>query len=250
MTMTPPPPARALEVRRLLGDSFRMLQAHFGVLFLLAFAPALLEEAAFVAVLPGLQDSAQMQQVTPTLLLAALVSSVISHLIIAVVTVAAIDCAAGARRTLGEYVALALRNVIPLMVIGVILSLAAGFAALFFVVPGLYVYAQFFVWLPVLLVEGRGLGALARAQDMTRGHRWPLVGAILMLGALFLLVLMALGPLIGSLSTAVSGVLGAVLASAMSALGYAVFAIFGALVYLRLRYLEDGTEPAEIAASV
>lgn len=241
--------AGGLQAQSALRESLRLLLANFPVLFGLALAPALLEEAALIAVLPPQQLEAQ-QTVTTALVIVGILSNLASHFIVALVTLAAVDCIAAHRRSLGAYVRIVADNLLPIFVLGAILSVVAGLAALFFVIPGLYVYAQFFVWLPCLMFERTGFGALSRAQVLTSGYRWRLVGALGTLILVFVGAVVLLGPLWTSLGQSYSGIVSAAVSSLFSAFSYAVIGVFGAVVYLRLRLLEDGTTPERIAAAL
>jgi hypothetical protein len=240
--------ARPLAVRGLVADSFRLLKDHFGVLFVLALAPALIEEAVFLATMPSAPPDAA-PEITSGLVFAAVASGIVSQIVVALVVLASIDAVVGRSRRLGAYVGVVMANLLPLLVLGTLLSIAAGIAALFFLIPGIYVYAQFLVWLPALLIERKGMGALSRAQALTRGHRWSLVGGLLLLLMAFLAAILLLGPLLAQVPTLAGGVVAALIASAVSAFSYAIIGIFVALVFLRLRFLEDATPAENIAAS-
>jgi hypothetical protein len=243
------PTAGALQVQGALRESLRLLLANYRTLFVLALAPALLEEALLIAVLSPQQLEAQ-QTVTTGLVLVGIFSNLASHFIVALVTLAAVDCVTARERTLGTYLRIVGSNFVPILVLGAIVSVVAGLAAIFLVIPGLYVYAQFFVWLPCLMFERTGFGALARAQALTRGHRWQIVGALGTLLLVFVGAVIVLSPLWSAVGQSYSGMLSALVSSLFSAVSYAVIGTFGAVVYLRLRLLEDGTTPDRIAAAI
>lgn len=252
MTFEPGGGERRLMAQRVLGETLRLLAAHFGTLFALALAPALLMEAAFLLISPPLVLEADVEagSFPVGIYWAALLSSLAGQVVVALVTLAGIDCAAGQSRSLDSYVRIVLRNLVPIVLVGMGVSLAAGFGAMFFVLPGIYIYAVFFVWLPCILFEGLGFGALARAQALTRGHRWPLMGAIASLILIFIGAIVLLGPVWATLAGDVGSILAALISAALTALSYAVLGIFSGLIYLRLRYLEDGTTPEQVASAI
>lgn len=239
-----------LMAQRVLGESLRMLFGNFGTLFTLALAPSLLMEAVFLAVADREMVAANPGALTPGIIWAALISSLAGQVIVALVTLASVDGAAGHMRSLDFYFRTALNNLLPIVVLGTIVSVLAGFAAMFFLLPGLYVYAVFLVWLPCILYEKLGYGALGRAQRMSEGHRWPLVGAIGALILIFLGVVILLGPVWAAIAAGAGGIIAALLSAAISALSYAIIGVFSALVYLRMRFLEDGTTANQVAESV
>lgn len=243
-----PPPE--LGATRLIGASFRLLFAHFGVLFTLAFAPALLLEAVNIVLLPRggpVEPGAQMQPPGAGFFVAYLLSTFVGFLVTAVMCLAALDAIIGTRHTLGEYVGRATRHLLPIAVLGTVVSIAAGFAMLFFIVPGLYVLAQFFVWVPVLVFEEAGLGALGRAQALTKGYRWPLVGAIVILLLLVIGISLVLAPLLAVAAATPGNLLFALASAAFEALYFALIGIYTALVYVRLREIKEGLGPRQLA---
>jgi hypothetical protein len=239
-----------LMAQRVLGESLRLLFANLGTLFLLALAPALLIEAGLLLAASLIPETQEAGTLPPGLIAVALAGSLAGQVVIALVTLAGVDRVAGRTRSLDAYVAIAMRHLLPILVIGTLVSVTAGLAAMVFVLPGLYVYAMFFVWMPCILYEGQGFGALARAQALTRGHRWALMGAIGALVLIFIGVLVLAGPLWTALSAGVGSLFAAMLSAGLSALSYAVIGVFGGLVYLRLRYLEDGATPEQVAGSI
>lgn len=239
-----------LGATRLIGDSFRLLFAHFGILFPLALAPVLLVQAALVVALPEADPTTTGVAVTPGLLIVSLLSTLVGYLVMAMLCLATLDCVAGGRRGLGAYLRGSAAHLVPLFVLGTILSIAAGLATVFFLIPGLYVLAQFLVWVPTVVIEGRGMRGLGRAQSLTGGHRWPLVGALVILMALMVGGLLITIPVFAMAAGGAGELIVSLGGAALEALFYAVISIYATLVYLRLRQFEDGTGAAEIAARV
>jgi hypothetical protein len=243
-------PANRIGALKLLGESFRVLFAHFGVLFPLALAPALLIEALNLAVTPTAPapDPGDAGIVfTPAMLVVSLAGALISYGIIALICLATLDALNGRRRGLDAYFRGALRHLLPLFVLGTILSVAAGIAAIFFVIPGVYVFAQFLVWVPAIVFEGAGMGALGRAQSLTSGHRWPLVGALLLLFVLLVGGMLAASPVFILAETGSLRLLASLASGALAAFFNALLAVFTTLVYLKLRALKEGVDAREIA---
>jgi membrane-anchored glycerophosphoryl diester phosphodiesterase (GDPDase) len=76
------------------------------------------------------------------------------------------------------------------------LALAAGL---------LWISARLAVLLPVILAERRGIGAIRRAWDLTRGHGWRLVGVYLLFGLVALVLSGAVGAVAGLIGVLLSG---------------------------------------------
>lgn len=75
-----------------------------------------------------------------------------------------------------------------------LMSLAVGIGTLLLIVPGL-IAMVFFVFSTFLVVD-RGLGpidAFKESMDMTKGHRWPLFGFIVLCMLILFLGVLALG---------------------------------------------------------
>lgn len=245
------PQRPALEAIGLIGRSFRLLAARFGFLFPLAFVPALaLSALTYGLVGAGLIADPMAADANPLgaggivlLILEAMVGFVISG----VMCLAALDAALGKRHTVGAYLHQTLRHLGPIVGLGLLVSIATGFGLVLLVIPGLYVVARYLPWTVAVVFENAGWSGLGRGQDLTEGHRWPLVGAVALMGAVVVAILIAAAPLLGAVGAGLSGVL---VEGAFTALTYALIAVFTALVYIRLREIKDGASAGDIAATI
>jgi hypothetical protein len=240
--MTPP-----LGVTNIIARTFRLLVAHFGMLFPLAFVPTLVIVGLGWATLPDAAATADAG--LPVWTVADVVFQIIavlaSLLITGLVSLAALDAVLGKRHTLGEYTSQTLRHLLPILVLGTLLAVASGVAFIFLIVPGIYVLARFLPWIQAVLFENAGWSGLGRAQALTEGYRWPLVGATLVIGAVYLGLVLLIAPL-----AAAPGPVAMLLNAAISSISYVVTAIFIALVYVRLREIREGLSIEEIAALI
>ncbi len=242
-----PQPLPPLGVLGLIGRSFKLLGAQFGFLFPLAFVPAAALAALSYLLIP---DEAELARGAAGFgaFLAIFLNVVIGFIVTGVMTLAGLDAALGKRHTVVEYLSQTMRHIGAIVVLGVLLSIATGLGMLLLVVPGLYVVARFLPWAPAVVFENAGWSGLTRAQDLTEGYRWPLVGAALLLGLVIIVALLAFGPVfamsVGSppLAILIEGVL--------TGLYYALIAVFTALVYLRLREILEGISAREIAEEI
>ena len=82
----------------------------------------------------------------------------------------------------GRYVAPALRAAIPIAVLMLIAGILTGIGFVLLVVPGLWLYAVFSLVAPAVVIEGAGFGGLGRSAALTKEYRWPIVGALILLG--------------------------------------------------------------------
>jgi len=187
--------------------------------------------------LPGLR---------PDLIWAALADMLLGTLLTGVLCLVAIDVAILRRHSLGQYLRQAARQLLPLLIFTLAISIAIGIGIVFLVVPGLYAAARYLPYAATTVFEDAGWQGITRAETLTRGYRWPLAGLLAVFFLLILLVGIPAGVLAGTL-----GPVPAFLSEAFfAALGYLLGAAFTAAVYLRLRQLQDGVSTAEIAATV
>ena len=97
----------------------------------------------------------------------------------------------GARASLSEMLAVAVRTALPVLAVGIVVGLAVGVAAIFLIVPGIIVGLILCVALPARVLEGPGvIRALNRSADLTRGHRWSILGFFLILMLVFIVISM------------------------------------------------------------
>jgi len=250
--MTDPRPP--LGVFRIVRDSLRVLLANFGFLFPLAFIPSL----AFTAidVMAGGWNTPADPAASPLFafdaIAALLVSVVLGFVVSAVMALAAIDAVIGKRHALLEYLAQALRHIVPIVVIGMLVAIATGIGVVLFVLPGLYIAARYLPWTPAVVFENAGWSGLGRAQELTEGYRWPIVGAIVVLTLIIAALAVASAPALVALAGADGrpGLAGLLLSAALGGLYYAFTSVFTALVYARLREIHEGLSVADIAALI
>lgn len=237
----------------LIADTIRLCRRGFGVMLLPALVPALISTALIWATSPDMTEFAANPEaaatITGAVLWSSLIDLVVSTLATGVLCLLAIDVAVGRRHGIGDYLRQAGRQFLPLLVITLVLSIAIGIGAVLFILPGLYVMARYFPYVAATVFENRGWQGIGRAEALTRGYRWPLVGTVVLFGmltlAVVLFVVAPLGTLIGDV-----GALGMLLGSVLTAISYIVFASFAVTVYLRLRLLQEGATAADIAAAI
>ncbi len=141
----------------------------------------------------------------------------------------------------------------PVVVVtGVVASLSTAVGLLVFVLPGIVIYLNFFVVMPVVVIEGACTGpALRRSSALVRGRRMTVLGALLLveLGTVVcsLPVAAAAGALLSRSHTAEVAVqqLGA---SLVSMLVMPVAVVLVVLVYLDGCRRVDGATAVQVAS--
>jgi hypothetical protein len=159
---------------------------------------------------------------------------------------------------LAESARIGLRRFFAIVGLALCVSLLAGFATLLLVVPGVIVYLMWFVATPVCVVEQLGpFASMGRSRELTKGHRWKLLG----LSLLILLPALVVGAIVGAIivatmgtggflatSTAMAGTLGKVVNLIWSAVWTAFLAIVIVVTYHDLRVAKEGVDTNQIAA--
>lgn len=239
---------------KLVGRSLRLLFAQFGFLFPLAFVPSMALAALTWSVTPGLPPEGApsslggLPQSGAGPLLVFTLSLLLGVAITGVTCLAALDAVLGKRHALGDYLRQTLRHMPALTVLSLLFGLAVGLGLLLLILPGLYIFARFLPYTQAVVFENAGWSGLGRAQDLTNGYRWPLVGASILIGLSLLAAALALSPVFAAASGSMA--LGVLADAAFSALATLLPATYGAHAYLRLREIKEGVSPAEIAATI
>lgn len=143
--------------------------------------------------------------------------------------------------------AYAIRRAPQLLLITLLYVLGWGFATLFFIAPGVWLYVAWAFALPVLLVEGlRGPKALGRSFALVRGRWWRTFG-VLVLGFVLALVVSTviqgvflLGLFAGSENDLFVLILSAVAGTVGLAITTPFQAALLAVVYFDLRVRKEG----------
>lgn len=252
-TTSPLPP---LGVFGLIAQTFRLFFARFGTLFPLAFVPALalalIGWAITPVVLPENFDPTVDVFPAPTFgdLLLGVLSMVIGFFVIGFMCLAALDAVMGRSHTIGQYTRQTMRQLLPIGVLGIALTVMAAIGGMLLIVPGLYVLARFLPWVESVVFEDVGWSGLGRAQQLTEGYRWPLVGAVLLMGVIVVAIIVAVSPIMLAVSGGGLALATVLLEAVISGLYYALIAIFTALIYARLREIKEGMTIAQIAATI
>jgi len=221
-----PPETRVMRVSEILETSWRLLRAHFGLLFgisALACVPSsiLFEIPAALAA----DGSPFPWLIGAFFVVLILVLSILAPLVACMLTFAAVESQLGRPVTWGRAFAASRRRFLPLAGTYLLSGLAILAGLLLLVVPGIYLVFAFALLTPVILLEGRaGMDALGRSQELMRGNMLRLCGFYLAIGGVSLLAGLAITPLRASPGAILLGTtLINTLVGAYTAVGVAVF---------------------------
>jgi hypothetical protein len=171
---------------------------------------------------------------------------VLSVLSQAVVLYGAFQDMRGRKVDLVESLRVGLRRFFPIVGLAIAMTLLAGLAAIFFIIPGLILLTMWFVATPVCVVEQLGPSAsLRRSSQLTKGHRWKIFGLMLLL----LIVSAVVTPMIEVALNAIGGTLLTAIGSVVwNGIWGAFYAISVVVTYHDLRVAKEGIDIEQIAA--
>jgi hypothetical protein len=229
-----------LDVGGTLSQVFSIYRANAGVLLPVAFWLFLV-----VAILDGLAGSSLI-----LVLLASVVGIAAGTLYQGTVVNLVHDVQDGRRDfSAGELLSSATPFILPLIGAGILAGLGIGIGLLLLVVPGLFLLTIWSVIAPVIVIEKAPvMKSFSRSRELVRGNGWPVFGAIVVAflivivgGIVFTLIAEAIadGPLLRIVFSA--------LASTITA---PISALVAAVIYFRLRSIEDSATPPPAQAPV
>ena len=156
---------------------------------------------------------------------------------------------------LGESARIGLRRFLPIVGLALLVPIFCFLASLLFIIPGIILYVMWFVAMPVCVVEQLGpFGSLGRSRQLTKGHRWKIVGLqlviiipALIIGGLVGAIIVGTGGFL-AMASALSSTLGQVVNLVWSAIWTAFYAIVIVVTYHDLRVAKEGVDTEQIAA--
>jgi hypothetical protein len=229
-------------IGRVLGISFDVFRRNVGVFLGATFTIS----AAYIALQTWVDYQAThgsaehsfqggigiVQTITFTLVQAALTYGVLQDL-------------RGGRPTVGECFSKGLKLSSRLIWAGVLFSLIILVALVALIVPGLVLFTMWWVYVPVIVVEGETItGSFARSRALTVGHRWGILGLSLLVFVLLVVATVGVAALMsvfaGEFVAEVCATLGAVFGTACSG-------VVTAVGYYMLRVEKEGVDIEAIA---
>ena len=146
---------------------------------------------------------------------------------------------------LAESLNTALRRFLPVLGLALVGGLLTLLGVLLLIVPGFILYTMWFVGLPVCVVERRGpWKSLRRSRELTKGHRWKLLGLTLLL-IIPSFASLAIGFGLTAVASPIAGLIGKFIWSAIWA---AFAATVVAVTYHDLRVAKEGIDIEQIAS--
>jgi hypothetical protein len=178
-----------------------------------------------------------------------LVSMITNAVLQASLTRATVMHLSGERPGFVQCLTIGLSMILPMIAIGILLSLGVGFGFLLLIVPGVILWLMWSVVVPAYVQERLGVFAsFGRSVELTKGARGKifLLFVILVIG-LWLLSIPA-GLLIAFAQGGGSILLLSLVTSIVSALGGMVMVTVQASIYVELREAKEGIAPGDLEA--
>ncbi|MEX0885230.1 MAG: hypothetical protein WD009_02220 [Phycisphaeraceae bacterium] len=264
--LQPPEPGEPITTGDLLRRTFRAFGRHFGAFFvltLLVLLPSILIE--LLLDLRLMREGVPMRQGYPvhpawwtagTTFNDTFLVTLLTYVAQAIIITATVNQMRGRPIRMGEAIATALRRFLSVIGAAILLSIVIGVGFVCLVIPGIIFACLFFVTLPAIVMEQVGpIEGMRRSVELTRGYRFKIFGAavVLWLPAIALLVCLgAFGPdviAMGGAGTEMGPNF------VMLAIGWAVtiimtmlLAILAAVFYARARDVHEGMDLEQLAA--
>ena len=232
-------------IGNVLSQSFALLCRNAAPLFTV-FLIFNLPNIAFVIHRPEVLTTAAWDLDSVTIALTILFTALVPYVASGAVVFASLQGLAGERVSVGR----SLRQLLPRLpsLVGVcvcvLIVVYVGYFAL--IVPGLFLGVVLWMAVPVILVERTDvLPSLGRSAELTKGHRWKILGLNLLLMTALIAVSLLFGPLValsGDITTAVIG------KSLIDVVVWTFFSAVSAVGYVTLRAVKDGLPVDQVAA--
>jgi hypothetical protein len=232
-------------VGRVLNRTFTLLSRNFLTFFVVtavASLPSLLLSQSRSTAAPG-QDAAQGLGL---MFLGLFLGIVLYTLSQAIVLYGAFQDMRGRPVSLTESLQVALRRSFPIIGLAIAMSFIVMLGIVFFIVPGLFLLTMWFVATPACVVEQLGpFRSMRRSADLTGGHRWKILGLMLLLFIISAVISPMIALILGLLGSGTIVLIGGLIWSGIWGAFYAIAAV---VTYHDLRVAKEGIDIEQIAA--
>jgi hypothetical protein len=232
------------------GRIFELIGRNFVPLFVLSliFAglPSLLVSLLVITpITPGAPPSPAFGF---DLFLAALISMVTSVVLQGALTRASLDDLSGKKASIATALSTALSLFLPLLGLGILVGLGIMVGLILLIIPGIFLALRWAVASPALVAERAGVFiAMERSAKLTEGHRWAILGLVLIYVVFLIVLNFVTGQLMGTFDAGVSTA-GLIVQMLVDAFGAMVSTVAVACIYFELRQIKEGVSVTEIAA--
>jgi hypothetical protein len=245
-------------IGRVIGDSFGVLARNFvsfgilslligliGLIFGLFFLDTSQLEAAQSD--PAQMEAAMMNFNWWAFALTILLAIIVSFLTQAAIIYGTFQDLRGQKAGIGDCIARGLSSVVPVIVGSILLSLGIMVGTLALIVPGVILALMWWVYVPAIVVEGKGIiEAFGRSRELTRGRRWHILGLLIVLIILMIVVGFVVS-IVAAIVASQGGLAASIINYVFNALLTAFTSVLVAVGYYYLRAEKEGIDANEIA---
>jgi hypothetical protein len=226
---------RKLDVGGTLSQAFSIYGSQAGVLLPLAFGIFLV-----VAIVGGLLGAVSWVLVPIVLAVSVIANTLYQGMVVSLVS----DVQDGRRdSSVSDLVNAASPVILPLFLAGLLAGLGIALGLILLVVPGLFLLTIWAVLAPVIVLERTGvMGAFGRSRELVKGNGWQVFGVIVCVFLIVLVVRAVLGAIAVGIDD--SFLLRTIFDIVASTITAPIAALVAAVIYFRLKGLEEGGAPA------
>lgn len=108
--------------------------------------------------------------------------AVLTMVLSAAVTYLVVEEMGGRHAPIGKSIGVGLSRLLPALAVGLLAGICIVLGMFALIVPGLILLTMFYVAVPASVIERPGItGALGRSAELTKGHRWQILGLFILL---------------------------------------------------------------------
>lgn len=209
----------------------------------------------------GVGIGARAAQIDPTkllhnygmMLIVMLVSMIFGAILQAALVHGTVSDLNGKKASFGTCLSTGIGTCLPVIGLSIVLAVGLMLGFILLIVPGVILFLAWSVAVPVLVIEKTGVFAtLGRSAELTKGHRWAILGLAVVVWIISFILSMVVLPLTAVLTIANAGMFSTAPAIALSGLINAVIATITAtgtaVVYYELRSIKEGIGPEQLAS--
>jgi hypothetical protein len=155
----------------------------------------------------------------------------------------------GEKPGFGQCLAVGVRLILPMIVIGILSAIGVGLGLVLLIVPGIILWLVWAVVTPAYVQEKIGIfQAFGRSADLTSGSRFSIFLTMLIVLVLLWVLSIPAGFLTAAMAVTANPFAIALVGGAVSALGTMIMVTVQASIYVELRQLKEGIAPADLEA--
>jgi len=181
------------------------------------------------------------------------ISLIFANLLEAAITHGAIVSLNGGKASFGENLSTAISNILPVLAIVLIATIAILLGFVVLIVPGVILMLMLCVPVQVRVTEHKGImDSLSRSAELTNGYKGQILGLFAIYFAAIIAIELLIRPLTGLLMIAKAGDAYMILYLVVAVLIQIVFSLLNAVgttsIYYELRLVKEGAGAEQMAA--